>query len=111
MCSSDLAKGLQPDVRTYTIMVKGFGKEGLIDEAIELLEKMEGNDCSPNERTYNILILGLLQHGETAKAMKYLKMMVDNGFSANATTAAMFIDLLSSNQVDENIRELLPKSG
>ena len=91
-------------------MVKGFCKEGLIDEVIELLEKMEGSGCSPNKHTYNTIIQGLLQHGETAKAMKYLKMMVDKGFSANATTATMFIDLLSSNQVDENIRELLPKS-
>ena len=35
--------------------------------------------------------------------------MIDKGFSANATTATVFIDLLSSNQVDENIQELLPK--
>uniref|UniRef100_A0A7N2L574 Pentatricopeptide repeat-containing protein n=1 Tax=Quercus lobata TaxID=97700 RepID=A0A7N2L574_QUELO len=96
--SSLLAKGLQLDVWTYTIMVKGFCKEGLIDEVIELLEKMEGSGYSPNEHTYNTIIQGLLQHGETAKAMKYLKMMVDKGFSANATAAAMFIDLLSSNQ-------------
>nr|XP_023918814.1 pentatricopeptide repeat-containing protein At3g22470, mitochondrial-like [Quercus suber] len=31
--SSLLAKGLQPDVPTYNIMIKGFCKEGLIDEA------------------------------------------------------------------------------
>ena len=91
-------------------MIKGFCKKGLIVEASELLEKMDGKGCSPDDRTYNTIIQGLLQHGETAKAMKYLKMMVEKGFSANATTAAMFIDLLSSNQVDENIRELLPKS-
>ena len=36
-------------------------------------------------------------------------MMVDKGFSANATTAALFIDLLLSNQVNENIQDLLPK--
>ena len=106
-----LAKGLQPNVQTYNIMIKGFCKNGLVDEAKELLEKMDSNGCSPDHFTYNILIQGLLQHGDTAKAMKYLKMMVDEGFSANATIAAMFIDLLLSNQVDENIRELLPKSG
>ena len=31
--SSLLAKGLQPNVQTYTIMIKGFCKKGLIVEA------------------------------------------------------------------------------
>ena len=70
---------------------------------------MDGNGCSPNEHTYNTIIHGFLQHRETTKAMKYLKMMVDKGFSANATTFALFTELLLSNQVDENIQELLPK--
>ncbi|XP_050263858.1 pentatricopeptide repeat-containing protein At1g64100-like [Quercus robur] len=96
-----LVKGLHLDVWTYTIMIKGFCKNGLVDEASELLEKMDGNGCSPNEHTYNTIIHGFLQHRETSKAMKYLKMMVDKGFSANATTAALFIDLLSSDQVDK----------
>ena len=90
-------------------MIKGFCKNGLIDEANELLEKMDSNGCSPNGCMYNTIIQGLLQHSETSKATKYLKIMVDKGFSANATIATVFIDLLSSNQVDENIQELLPQ--
>ena len=34
-----LMKGMQPNVQTYTIMIKGC-QEGLIDEARELLEGM-----------------------------------------------------------------------
>ena len=44
-------KGLQPDVPTYNIMIKGLCQEELIDEAYELLEKMDGNGGSPNDRT------------------------------------------------------------
>uniref|UniRef100_A0A2N9GIN2 H(+)-exporting diphosphatase n=1 Tax=Fagus sylvatica TaxID=28930 RepID=A0A2N9GIN2_FAGSY len=44
-------KGLQPTVPTYNIMIKGLCQEGLIDEASELLEKMDENGCSPNDRT------------------------------------------------------------
>ena len=90
-------------------MLKGLCKEGLIDEASELLEKMDGNNCTPNDHTYNTIIPGLLQHNETSKTMKYLKIMVDKGFSKNATVATMLVDLLSSNQVDKNIQELLHK--
>ena len=50
-------------------MIKGLCKEGLIDEASELLEKMGGNGCSPNDCTYNAIVQGLLQHNETPKAI------------------------------------------
>ena len=36
-------KGLQPNVPTYNIVIKGLCKEGLIDEVGGLLEKMDGN--------------------------------------------------------------------
>ena len=88
-------------IRRLTLLV--------VNEVSELLEKMDSNGCSPDHHTYNTLIQGFLQHRETSKAIKYLKMMVDKGFSANATTATLFIDLLLSNQVNENIQELLPK--
>ena len=76
---------------------------------VELLEKVDGNGCLPNDRTYNTIIQGLLQHNETSRVMKYLHIMVEKGFSANATTATMFIDLLSTKQVDKTIQELLKK--
>ena len=88
-------------------MIKGLCEEGLIDEAGDLLEKMDGNGCSPNDRTYNTIIQGLLKHNEIIKARKYLKIMVDKGYSANATIATMLVDLLSSSQADKNIQELL----
>ena len=94
---------LQPNVQTYTIMLKGLCKEGLIEEASEIFEKMDGSGCSPNDHTYNTIIQRLLQHNETSKAMKYLEIMVDKGFSANSTVASMLVDLLSSNQVDNDI--------
>ncbi|KAL4602077.1 hypothetical protein ACB092_10G026300 [Castanea dentata] len=96
-------KGLQPDVPTFNIMIKGLCQEGLIDKACELLEKM-GNGCSPNDRTYNRIIQGLLQHNETSKVTKYLQIMVNKGFSADATTASMLVDMLSSNQENRQKR-------
>ena len=39
-----------------SFMIKGLCQEELIDEACELLEKMDGNGGSPNDRTYNKVI-------------------------------------------------------
>ena len=88
-------------------MIKGFCKEGLIDEASELLEKMDGNHFSPNDRTYNTIIQGLLQQNEITKALELIKIMVDKGFSANATTASMVFDLLSTNPGGKALQKLL----
>ena len=89
----------------YSLPTKGLCKEGLLEKASEIFEKMDGSGCSPNDCTNNTIIQGLLQHNETSKAIKYLEIMVDEGFSANATVASMFFDFLSSNQVNKNIRE------
>ena len=71
---------------------------------------MDENGCSPDDLTSNTIIQGLLQHSETSRVMKYLHMIVEKGFLANTTTTTMFINFLSSNQVDENIKELLKNS-
>ncbi|KAB1224501.1 hypothetical protein CJ030_MR2G016390 [Morella rubra] len=91
-------------------MIKGYCKEGLLNEACVLLEQMERNGCSPNDFTYDAIIQGLLQHKETSKATKYLQMMLDKGFSADTTTATMFVDLLSADQPDKTVQEYFQKS-
>uniref|UniRef100_A0A2N9EWU3 ABC transporter family G domain-containing protein n=1 Tax=Fagus sylvatica TaxID=28930 RepID=A0A2N9EWU3_FAGSY len=118
------AYGQHPNLQTYANLLDGLCKnnqiaeamtlfqemedkklcqEGLIDEASELLEKMDGNGCSPDDRTYNTIIQGLLQHNETSKAMELVKIMVDKGFSADATTVSLLVDLLSANLEDKAI--------
>ena len=91
-------------------MLKGLYKEGLLEEASEIFEKMDGSSCSPDGRTYNTIIQGLLQHNETSKAMELIKIMVDKGFSANATIASMLADLLFANPADKALQELLIKT-
>ncbi|MBA0599813.1 hypothetical protein Gorai_006017 [Gossypium raimondii] len=52
--------GLKPDVYTYVIMINGFCKEGLPDEAYQLFRSMGDNDCLPDRRCYNVIIQGYL---------------------------------------------------
>ncbi|KAB1225457.1 Protein Rf1, mitochondrial [Morella rubra] len=66
---------------------------------------MDKNGCPPNHFTYNAIIQGLLQHNEISKATEYLQTMVDKGFSADATTATMFVNLLSADQPDKTVQE------
>ena len=76
-----LGKGYQLNLHTYTAMIHGFCKEGLLDEAISLLEKMEENGCAPNFVTYYVVLHRcLLERNENAKAEKLLHEMISRGF-------------------------------
>ncbi|QHO43235.1 Pentatricopeptide repeat-containing protein [Arachis hypogaea] len=63
-------KGYRPNVRTYTIMINGFCKEGLLHEALELFSKMEDNGCLPDAVTYEITIRTLFEKVYGLELMK-----------------------------------------
>ncbi|KAF8403831.1 hypothetical protein HHK36_011937 [Tetracentron sinense] len=52
------AKGLQPRANTYNTTIDGLCHEGLLDEANELLFKMEENGCSPDNVTFDLIVQG-----------------------------------------------------
>ncbi|KAF7841129.1 putative pentatricopeptide repeat-containing protein [Senna tora] len=62
----------------FSILGKIF-KNGLFDEAINLLSKMKENGCFPDSITYEILIRALLEKGENDTAKKLLHEMVASG--------------------------------
>lgn len=93
-------KGLQPDVKTYTIMIKGLFSEGLTSEVNMLLKVMEENRCSPNDFTYNTIIRGLIGNNEMSRAIQVFHEMVERGFSADASTAELLVDLLVDGKLD-----------
>ena len=56
---------IQPNVKTYIIMIGGLCNGGLIAEAEKLLMEMEEEGCSPNSWTYNTIIRGFINSIET----------------------------------------------
>ncbi|RYR07887.1 hypothetical protein Ahy_B05g075379 [Arachis hypogaea] len=72
-------KGYRPNVWTYTIMINGLCKEGLLHEALAFLSKMEDNGCLPNAVTYEIIIRALFEKGENDNAEKLLREMLSRG--------------------------------
>jgi len=63
----------------YNVMVNGFCKEGLFDEALSLLSKMEENGCTPNAITYQTLICALFENNKNDEAVKLLREMIARG--------------------------------
>uniref|UniRef100_A0A803KP88 Pentatricopeptide repeat-containing protein n=1 Tax=Chenopodium quinoa TaxID=63459 RepID=A0A803KP88_CHEQI len=107
--SNLLSKGLQPDIRTYNIMIKGFCKKGLMSEVGQVLRIMEEDGCPPDDRTYNIIIRGYILNNDLSKAFYYCDIMTSKKFEADADTFSLFVDLLSSGNLSDSSKDLLRK--
>ncbi|XP_057432330.1 pentatricopeptide repeat-containing protein At5g65560-like [Lotus japonicus] len=58
---------VEPDVFTYTTMIRGFCKMGMVESARKVFDEMR---CEPNVITYNTMIHGLCKKGEMDGAMR-----------------------------------------
>ncbi|XP_050207672.1 pentatricopeptide repeat-containing protein At3g22470, mitochondrial-like [Mercurialis annua] len=82
---------LQPDAYTYTSLLGGICREGLLNEAHQVFRKMEEDGCFLNDCTYNVIIQGFIRHNDLQRARQLIVEMVAKGFSADATTTSLII--------------------
>ncbi|EFJ36710.1 hypothetical protein SELMODRAFT_76818 [Selaginella moellendorffii] len=94
--------GCRPNVRTYTVLIQclassgnldaallSLGREGKIDAAEHLLEKMPLNGCKPNVVNYTSLINSLIHYGRVSHALAVFKRMQDEGVMPNSITYSL----------------------
>ncbi|CAN1120798.1 Pentatricopeptide repeat-containing protein At5g39710 [Linum perenne] len=81
---------VKPDVSTYTTMIRGFCKMGMVEKARKLFDEMP---CKPNSLTCNTLIHGYCKKGDmdSAKIILY-RMIGDSGCSPDTVTYTTLID-------------------
>ncbi|KAJ8425458.1 hypothetical protein Cgig2_018856 [Carnegiea gigantea] len=97
----------QVDVTTYNIVIQRLCKGGKLNEAEDLMVRMEGNGYSPNDITYNLMIQAFLRKHEIPKALQYIQMIRDKGYSAFNNTLSLIVGLLSSNKLDPSSKQML----
>lgn len=77
---------------TFTIMIKYYGKAGLVDEATNTLVYMKKNGVQPNVQTYNNLMHAFLKHGHLEIALGIYEQMLSAGVSPNEYTVNFLTD-------------------
>ncbi|XP_031125415.1 pentatricopeptide repeat-containing protein At1g62670, mitochondrial-like isoform X3 [Ipomoea triloba] len=96
-----ISKGRRLAVSTYTAMINGLCREGFLDEALELLRKMEKNDCLPNAWTYNVILQEFVRQKKCHEANLLLDEMVGKGISPNEHTLFFINNLIALKSGDE----------
>ncbi|KAG1367701.1 pentatricopeptide repeat-containing protein, mitochondrial [Cocos nucifera] len=71
------------NVLTWNSLVSGYAQSGLLDEALELVKKMEGGGAQPNLTTWNGLISGYSMKGMSSQAKILIHQLKANGMKPN----------------------------
>ncbi|CAI0469116.1 unnamed protein product [Linum tenue] len=82
---------VNPDVSTYTTMITGYCKLGMVEEARKVFDEMP---CQPNKVTYNALVNGYCKAGDMDSAKLIFSRMIGggSGCSPDTITYSILID-------------------
>ncbi|KAL8090071.1 hypothetical protein AgCh_039512 [Apium graveolens] len=112
--------GFMPNVFTYNIILRGLISQDEVVEAellfkklagfkdiqLDVVREMEANDCLLDSGVYNSLIRGCFYNKKFKEAVVLVDEMRARDFSADASTTSMLVDLLGSEEQDDNLLAL-----
>ncbi|XP_042507421.1 pentatricopeptide repeat-containing protein At1g09900-like [Macadamia integrifolia] len=82
---------VRPDVSTYTTMIRGYCKLGMIEDAKKVFDEML---CKPNLITYNTIIAGLCRKGLVENAQEIVDHMIAKKDSSCLPDTVTFTTLI-----------------
>jgi len=86
---------VEPDIVTYSTIVKGFCASGDLDKSLELLREMkEEAGLAPDEVMYNSLLDGCAKQQRLEEALRLLKEMRASGVAPSNYTLSILVKLL-----------------
>merc|ERR1719326_2377634 len=87
---------IEPDIVTYSTIVKGFCNAGNLDRALKVLDDMKaGGKYTPDEVMYNSLLGGCAKAHRPDEAIQLLKDMKKHGVAPSNYTLSMLVKLMS----------------
>ncbi|KAI6700959.1 hypothetical protein NL676_015283 [Syzygium grande] len=105
---SDQELGLpEPNTVTYNLMLEGFCKEGMWEEAKTLGDTMKRKGELMKLESYNIWLLGLIRKGNLLKAQSIINEMTESGVEPSIYTYNIVIDGLCKNGMLSDARTVM----
>lgn len=92
---SERSFSIQPDLISYSTMIKGFCKEKNIEEAFKLLEVMNQSGIKADEVLYNSLLDGCCKANEIEMALKVYSNMCALNIKPSNVTFSILVKIYS----------------
>jgi len=90
------SQGIEPNLITYSAILKGYCQENRLDEAFELMEGMvQTTKFKPDEIMYNTLLDGCARQGLYERGMPLLGRMEAAGINPSNFTLSVLVKLCS----------------
>ncbi|CAN4117229.1 unnamed protein product [Withania somnifera] len=70
----------------YITAIRGYGKKGKVQQAVDLFDKMDFYNCHPSLHSYNTIMNILVEHGYVKQAHKVYMKMMETGISPDVYT-------------------------
>merc|ERR1719377_510141 len=107
---------VEPDIITYSTLVKGYCLSGDVDRAFQVLKEMKRDGkFSPDEILYNSLLDGCAKQHRVDEALKLLDDMRQSGVAPSNFTLSILVKLMGRsrrlNQAFSLIDELSAAHG
>jgi pentatricopeptide repeat protein len=96
LLKSMVSQGIEPNLITYSAILKGYCQENRLDEAFELMEGMvQTTKFKPDEIMYNTLLDGCARKGLYDKGIALLGDMEASGINPSNFTLSVIVKLCS----------------
>jgi len=104
----DMAKdGFEPNIVTYSTILKGYCQENRLEKAFELLQVMKrSTKYRPDEITYNTLIAGCAKYGLYDRGVLLLREMQEAGVQVSNFTLSVLVKLATRSRRPEKAFDL-----
>jgi len=107
LLESMVAQGIEPNIITYSAILKGYCQANRLDEAFQLMaQMMQTTDLRPDEIMYNTLLDGCARQGLYDKGMQVLGEMQQVGVPPTNFTLSVLVKLASRSKRIDNAFEL-----
>lgn len=96
LLQSMVSQGIEPNLITYSAILKGYCQENRLDDAFELMQEMVSTTrFKPDEIMYNSLLDGCARQGLYQRAMPLLADMESAGVNPSNFTLSVLVKLCS----------------
>jgi pentatricopeptide repeat protein len=87
------ANNAEPDLITFSTMIKGYCKQGYLSKSFQMLEMMTQASIVPDEVLYNSLLDGCVRSNEIELGLKVFDSMQQRGIPPSNVTYSILIKL------------------
>jgi pentatricopeptide repeat protein len=100
-------QGIEPNLVTYSVCLKGLCQDNQLDKAFELMESMkQSKDARPDELAYNTLLDGCARQGLYQRGMQVFATMEEESIAPSNFTLSILVKLANRGRKLEKAFEL-----